>query len=415
MTKEKCKYLMEEYSMLKDAHFQTSSRITTFFQYALLIISAPLALLAAEGMPQELIATVFSLIGIIGMLVMLYLSRLRTEALLYARNMNRIRNTLYSDMSLRDPGIGIDQIHRQKILFSQEKKPAYSDWSQFGYIVGVLGLLDAFYFAFGMYNFISLPGEYCQWIIENLSVVCLSIGLLWLMLHFLFHKIVSLRSENGSDYYKRIIGVDIDGVLNRHEESFVAVYNNLNGTVLSEGDITTLPVSKSGIINREEENRVFHTIEYWTNMPVREDVVQNLVEEIKNKRGYKVYLFTWRDWAVDQSLDGKETSLSIKRHTKEWLAQFHIFYNRIRFEKGNIDRPVSMFSQKYRTRYFYAQKYKIRFFVEDSTLNAISLSRICEYVFLFNHLYNANDSELPYNIIRVNDWNEVLDWIKKLD
>ena len=297
----------------------------------------------------------------------------------------------------------------------QEKKPAYSEWSQFGFIVGVLGLFDAFYFAFGMYNLISLPGYYCKWIINNLNVICLFIGLVWCALHFLFHKIVSIRSENGSDYYRRIIGVDIDGVLNKHEESFVSICNIINGTTLSKESITTLPVSKSGIITREQEHKVFHTIEYWMNMPVREDVVQNLVEEIKNKRGYKVYLFTWRDWKVTRTINGREADFRMNQHTKKWLRQFHIFYDRIRFEKGNFDRPVSMFSQKYRTRFFYAQKYKIRFFVEDSTLNAISLSRICEYVFLLNHQYNANDSELPYNVIRVDDWHEILDWIKKLD
>lgn len=48
----------KEYEMLKDARFQTSHKITSFFQYALLIFSAPLALLASEYIQKELEASV---------------------------------------------------------------------------------------------------------------------------------------------------------------------------------------------------------------------------------------------------------------------------------------------------------------------------------------------------------------------
>lgn len=41
-------YYSQEFNMLEDAHFQTSQKIISFFQYALLIFSAPIALLVAE-------------------------------------------------------------------------------------------------------------------------------------------------------------------------------------------------------------------------------------------------------------------------------------------------------------------------------------------------------------------------------
>lgn len=105
----------------------------------------------------------------------------------------------------------------------------------------------------------------------------------------------------------------------------------------------------------------------------------------------------------------------IEKITKEWLKKNKIKYDKIKFEKGNHDRPVTAFSTKYRTRYYYSAKYNIKYFVEDSLENALKLSRICEYVFLINHKYNESNAsfEMPYNIIRVNGWDDILDFIKK--
>ena len=86
-------FVHEEYIMLKDAHFQTSSRITSFFQFAILFFSAPMILLAAASkIEDKQLGLTFMVIGFIGLFIMIYLSRLRAEALMYARNMNKIRN-----------------------------------------------------------------------------------------------------------------------------------------------------------------------------------------------------------------------------------------------------------------------------------------------------------------------------------
>ena len=97
MDKEGLSYYEQEFNMLKDAHFQTSQKIISFFQFALLIFSAPIALLTSDQISRAVLGTVFIVIGIIEVLVIAYLSSLRTEALLYARQINRIRNVIYSD------------------------------------------------------------------------------------------------------------------------------------------------------------------------------------------------------------------------------------------------------------------------------------------------------------------------------
>ena len=401
-------YIQKEYEVLKDAHFQTSQSITTFFQYVILIFSAPLVLLSNDKIETAVLSFVFVVISLVGFFILLYLSQLRCEALLYARNINKLRNSLYT-YSLT--GCNQEKIHSIKVMLSQEKKPKYSNWAQFGFIVWALGLLNSFYMGYGMYNLIQLPGFYCKVVIDNVVIVSNIIALIFLALHFVAHKVISIRNENGSDYFNRIIGVDIDGVLNDHEAQFVAINNEVNELKISQSDITTLPVHKSKIIPVENERRVFAQQKYWDKMPVRSDVAINLIEEIKNKLGYKVYLFTWRDWSLPNSKE------NIKYITKKWLKNHHIKHDKLKFEKGNYDRSVTAFSNKYRARYYYSSKYNIRYFVEDSLENAVRLSQICEYVFLINHGYNHVDKEfkMPYNIIRVNDWDEILSWIKKLN
>lgn len=399
-------YYNVEFEMLKDAHFQTSQKIISFFQYALLIFSAPLALLTSNSISKTLLGTVFILIGIIEVFVISYLSSLRAEALLYARQINRIRNVLYSEHIL---GENVEDIHNRKILLSQDQKPDYNDRGQFFYIVIVLGCFSAFYSSFGAYKLLqSFFPSSCYRLLSVAVALCM-----FLISLFSYYR-VCLHKENGEDYYSRIIGVDIDGVLNKHEITFAKICNIINETTLSPSEITTLPVHNSGIISLKQEQAVFRTKEYWDEQVLAEGAHYYLIEEIMNEYGYKPYIFTWRDWSVKNDINGKNVSYNLKRETKAWLESNQIKYKKIRFEKGNVDRPVSGFHHKYWTRFFFSKRYRIRFFVEDNVFNARKLSKICEYVFLINHQYNQEEN-LPYNIIRVDNWKEILDWVKKLN
>lgn len=362
----------------------------------------------------------FLFISVVGYFVMIYLNQLRAESLLYARSINQIRKNIYNELHKKNKKI--PEINQLLVLLTQDKKPKYFDVSQFIFVVVVLGLFSSFYFGFGIYTIIYLPGICCEWPIKNTLLITLLATICWFTLHMVTYKLMSNYNENGAAYFKRIIGVDIDGVLNKHEEQFAHIYNLLFGgkngrPKLRSTSITTLPVSKSGVINRDDEQEVFKRCEYWDTMPENNDCDVYLTQEIKNKLGYKVYIFTWRDWDVRYKVSGEEVEkYSIKKQTKKWLKDKGILYNKIYFEKGNIDRPVSAFDTKYKTRFFYSAIHNIKYFAEDNINNAEKLSHICKYVFLFNHEYNKNESiELPYNVIRVSSWSEVLDRIKELE
>lgn len=403
----KQKYYENEFIMLKDAHFQTSQKIITFFQYALLIFTAPLALLTSDGISNSLMGLIFGFIGLIEIIVIAYLTSLRVEALQYARQINRIRSIIYSEKTIGD---NVEKIHNRKILFSQDKKPDYEEGGQFIYIVLVLGCFSAFYSFVGMYKLL----RYYFFIEKNYLRYAMIYGWFMLLLAMVIYRKVCIKGENGTEYFTRKIGVDIDGVLNNHEETFVSICNQINGTNLEKSDITTLPVHDGERITLQEEQNVFKTKEYWEEQIPTKDVVHYLIEEIRNKYGYKPYIFTWRDWTVEKNINGEKVCYNMKKETKRWLKRVGIKYKKIRFEKGNIDRPVSSIHLKYWTRFYFAKKYKIQYFVEDNTNNAIKLSHICEYVFLFDHLYNRTEN-LPYNVIRVSSWKEIFDWIKKLN
>lgn len=399
-------YYEIEFNMLKDAHFQTSQKIISFFQFALLIFSAPIALLTSEQITKPVLGSVFIVIGVIEVLVIAYLSTLRTEALLYARQINRIRAVLYSKGIL---GKKIDDINNKKILFSQDKKPAYRDWNQFLFIVLVLGFFSAFYVAFGTYKLFT--GLFGFSNVKCIFVLAIVLGLLMVIISCLAYVYTTTYGEKGTAYYKQNIGVDIDGVLNKHEEKFIEILKKQTDITIEK--ITHLPVHISGKITREQEHNVFETKEYWEGQQLSNGAKEYLIEDIKNTLGFNVYIFTWRNWDVRKSLDGKPIRFSIKKHTKKWLKEKGISYKKIKFEKGNYNKPISLFDAQYKTRYYYSKKYKIRYFVEDDLRNAERLSHICEYVFLINHTYNENPN-LPYNVIRVDSWKEIAEIIKRL-
>ena len=79
---------------------------------------------------------------------------------------------------------------------------------------------------------------------------------------YVMYKIVITKGENGTEYYKQRIGVDIDGVLNNHENVFVEILKETTGKSLKCSDIKSLPVSISTDVTRDEEHNIFETKEY---------------------------------------------------------------------------------------------------------------------------------------------------------
>src|SRR5262249_47881924 len=111
-------FMLEEYRSIAQAHFNTNSAIATFFKNYLAIVGLPLPLAGvlltylsrSDASPvrlenyAELVLSVSVTIAVVGYLVLVYITNLRLDALLYARTVNGIRNHFCnaSDLSLAD-------------------------------------------------------------------------------------------------------------------------------------------------------------------------------------------------------------------------------------------------------------------------------------------------------------------------
>ncbi len=210
-------------------------------------------------------------------------------------------------------------------------------------------------------------------------------------------------------------------------------------------------------ITIEDERKVFNDPEYWTEMPPIKGSA-DIIRRLKNIYNLDIYIFTYRPWPDlenEQELiekiklfcqNSKGSSLQlwllkigitlklrwlIRKYkeeplrliTEQWLRKNGFSYKKLFLEKGNdySSDPGGRFTN----RFYFSRKEKIRFFVEDDYEKAVKLSFICDVVFLLSHPYNEPNEKLssevyklrknlPSNIIRVKNWDEIYYHIRRL-
>lgn len=368
--------------MLSQAHFQASKRMTSFFQYALLILSAPMIILKVEIKNDLLIGGIFFSIGVVGTLIMLYLLQLRAETILYARSLNRIRNEVYT---IKKQSTDLEHIERTQTLLTQGRKPCFCDRYQFMLAAIALIVISCIYVGYGIYRA-------CYWVITYYSakiytllpyfilhprtasaIVGTICGLFYIGIAWLLYHGMSNHNENGSMYFQKKIGVGIDGVINQHETQFTNTYNQLFPVYppICESDCDALPLYKSSHIRSEDGRRVYRTKEYWETMPIVKEVKKHLIDEIKDELGFDVVYFVRRNWKVARDLeDNYINHYNHKRNVHKWLLKHDLLKRlslsiKVICEKGKAEKFVITRKRKYRTRISYAQSKRIMYFVED--------------------------------------------------
>ena len=230
---------------------------------------------------------------------------------------------------------------------------------------------------------------------------------------------------------------------------------------VNPAQILIIPVHEfsSLCVTREDERKVFNDPKYWKCMPVVESAADR-IRSLRNVFKLKIYIFTYRPWPdIEDKQElieiiklfcknsagfsmrllllllllkiGLSFKLIVKRWKEEplrlitikWLKDNKIPYDKFIFEKGNdySSDPRG----KFNNRFYISRKKKIRFFVEDDCEKAIKLSYICDVVFLLSHPYNEPNEKLPdeinrvrknlpSNIIRVKNWDEIYQHIRRL-
>ena len=280
------------------------------------------------------------------------------------------------------------------------------------------------------------------------------------LLHFISYGIFARYRETG--YLKSsIIGIDIDGVMNRHRDHFCSLLMQKTGKEITPEQITHIPVHEADLgVTREDEREVFNDTKYWINMPVEDTTPDNL-KKLRNIFKFKLFIFThrpwpnvvaidkkdskaiisswrrglgkyeslvynalskwakvklWFDYVVNRFLNRFKSGRLIQRLTILWLRSYGFEYDKLIIEKGNEDTTDPR--GHFRNRFQFSRKKKIRFFVEDDLEKAVKLSFICDVIFLIDHPYNTPNrfvgTAIPSNIIRVKSWNEVYRHIRRL-
>jgi len=283
-----------------------------------------------------------------------------------------------------------------RVLPQSPQLPNYLEHSFFIPVVIVFGIIDSLYLFFSFYV---LSKNYFLW--SGPSIVLFT-------LHYLLYLSYSKYRE--TSYLKsNILGVDVDGVLNKHRKQFCSFLSVYTKKRINPDQINIIPVHEQPNLNitEDEERLIFNTPEYWTKIPVVENAV-GIIRKLRNIFRLKIYIFTCRPWPDNpikdellndtkkfiQNCSGfsiktlilrfilyipiiRRMSFSLKEEplkqiTKTWLKKNGFKYNKLIFEKGN-DYSLNK-KGKFKNRFYIASKKRIKFFIEDDIEKAIKLS-----------------------------------------
>jgi hypothetical protein len=248
------------------------------------------------------------------------------------------------------------------------------------------------------------------------------------------------------------LGVDIDGVVNRHRDYFCELLKEKTGKVQDPNQISTIPLHDCPLldVSREEEKLVFNDPRYWIDMPATDLVKQNF----NRIRGLnvKIHVFSHRPWPDSHGAPEevrKTTHVNWRKAARALLREtskgdpfkYGIYWIRLKVGIPEIDpwealwfdlprhakffwqrlrdalgmRPIEIITRwwlvkheldyrsltiergnenvadpqgHFHNRFQISRKRIIRYFVEDDLEKARKLAYICDVVFLVEHPYN---------------------------
>jgi len=426
-------YLLAEYQYLAQAHFNTINTISEFFKQYILIVSLPISLAVVFLKPAELRTSgvleylqshpsfpliLLLLIVAVGLGVLGYVVNLRFDALLYARSVNGIRKSFY-----KASGLNIEDELRFRVLPISTHLPKYVEPHFFFFVVLTFAVFGAAYLYLGLYVYL-----------EAVQGPHFSRAWLWLgtsscfFVHVLLYWALGSYREN-SYLRTRILGVDMDGVLNEHRSHFCELLLSQARKKLRPDEITRIPVHEipGCSVTRADEQAVFNWPAYWTEMPPV-DGAATVIAGLRNICGYKVWVFTERPWPQTSGFPPSDLQRyrnawrehsrwalfskwrAIRKISRKWLKTNGFKVDKLVVEVGNADARAR--SRK-RNRFSLAQQRNVRVFVEDDLNNALRLADICEAVLLYDHPYNQA-TELPNNVVRVTSWQQIGDFVRRI-
>lgn len=457
-------FLKGEYNYISQAHFNTIQSISEFFKVYIGIVSLPISVGVIFLKPEELrksgvlrliqshselMLFGFGFIVLVSICVLGYIINLRCDAVLYARTINGIRNYFYETKKL-----DIESENRYRVLPKRTQAPRYFEPTYFLFVVFAFAIVGTAYWFVGLVFFFA-PVHYLFpagfWWFLHRPVFWAALAVCPIAHITLYGSLARYRERR---YLRsRILGVDVDGVLNEHRTQFCRLLREkVNKDLLPEA-IWRIPVHEMDVgVTEDDERAVFNWPSYWIEMPPK-DKAADMLKRIHNQLGYNIWVFTSRGWPVaDRYPKGKEREYAaawnqaswrsrvylarpvrrfeqwcakyripevvgwrpIRAVTKKWLIAQDMTHNKLIVERGNTDTRDPRFNT--RNRFIISAREQIRAFVEDDPDKAKRLCDVCEVVFLIDQPYNQFEATFvpPKNLIRVKEWPEIRNHLRTL-
>jgi hypothetical protein len=165
-------FLIHEYENIADAHFETGKQVSTFFNYYLLILAAPVVILTlvenkdigkvvaakdgADLLIHNFAILILYLIAFIGACISWIVIELQHDSILYARTVNGIRKHFYDKANL-PPAVE----EKIRVLPKKVGKPDFMSLGHLGVIVLAFASINTSFYLAGLYLY--LRGNLSGW------------------------------------------------------------------------------------------------------------------------------------------------------------------------------------------------------------------------------------------------------------
>ncbi|MEI6352424.1 MAG: hypothetical protein WCO35_00605 [Candidatus Nomurabacteria bacterium] len=193
------------------------------------------------------------------------------------------------------------------------------------------------------------------------------------------------------------IGVDIDDILLPFNDGFIKLVNKKLNTDFKIHNWSSRVLEDETKYSKE---MIFELLDEFSFSKEAKEVtpIFGAIESIEkmNNLGCELYAITARPLYLE-----KETKELIKKHFHNHFKEVYHLGSRKKGEYLKVDKGI------------FSKEFGINIFIEDSLKNSLDIAQHNIPVILLDNPWNQEEN-LPENIFRVKDWNEILQKIEEL-
>jgi uncharacterized HAD superfamily protein len=395
MSDKTADFMLEEYKQIANAYQDLHAQQNELVKSYLTVVAIPASVLTVAAQlvgienidPETLLGTIASVgmpillilitvLCLVGLAVVLALVAIRAEALLYVRTVNCVRRYFVE----RDPRGNLKQY---LVLPDYDTSPPFwegararSFWN-----VTIVALLNSAIAFATLLSWAQWAGHE-GWLLPGIGCI------LWLILQELLHfRILNQTEKNYKEKFTgpfmpgdKVIGIDLDGVLNDLAGAVIDVAQAEFGLAIDRSDITSHRLEKCTGLTPEQVHGIFASPKTFEEAAPLADA--RVALEHLFGQGWTIHILTDRFWG---KLDW--------RLARAWLSKHGFKWNHLNLVRAQ-DKAE------------YSEVHGIRLFVEDNYDTAVSLSSVCDKVYLLNQSYNQGN--LPANVLRITEWHQIV-------